>query len=353
MLSIETFDPNLASDDDWLALNTFHNALRAEEWPNDLPLPAEKTRLDMTVRPPQDRSYVWIAREGDGRIIGWAGLWMEEAETNQHLGWTTVGILPACRRRGIASRLLAEVAPVARQHGRTMLMGDTDADIPAGAAFAEALGATPGLATKTNQLNIAEVDRAMLRQWIQRAHERAEGFSLGVWEGAAPDEDIDNFAYLLEWSSNDEPRGDLAIEHETFTVQQMRDWEAALRARRFEQWIAWVRDEATGRLAGYSTVRWNPFEPDRLWQAGTGVLREYRNKGLGRWLKAAMLEKVLRERPSVRVIRTGNADTNAPMLKINHELGFKPAKSWMLYQITIDDLEKTLSAHVHATLVMV
>ncbi|MBI3460811.1 hypothetical protein HY009_07770, partial [Candidatus Acetothermia bacterium] len=63
---------------------------------------------------------------------------------------------------------------------------------------------------------------------------------------------------------------------------------------------------------------------------------KYRNKGLGRWLKAAMLEKVLRERPQVKRLRTGNANSNGPMLKINHELGFKPYKSWIDWQVELD-----------------
>jgi GNAT superfamily N-acetyltransferase len=68
----------------------------------------------------------------------------------------------------------------------------------------------------------------------------------------------------------------------------------------------------------------------------TGVMREYQGRGLGRWLKAAMLEKVLRDRPQVKWVRTGNADANAPMLKINQELGFKPFFSNCFWQIATE-----------------
>jgi len=109
-----------------------------------------------------------------------------------------------------------------------------------------------------------------------------------------------------------------------------------------------VRERATGRLAGITEVAWHPNRPEILQQRGTGVLAEYQNLGLGRWLKAAMLEKVLNERPQVRRVRTGNADSNAPMLKINTELGFRPYISHQIWQIELAQVQAYLDS-VRAT----
>jgi hypothetical protein len=41
-------------------------------------------------------------------------------------------------------------------------------------------------------------------------------------------------------------------------------------------------------------------------------------------LKAANMEAMLGRNPSARVVRTGNADSNGPMLAINRQMGFEP-----------------------------
>ncbi|HEY8597775.1 MAG TPA: hypothetical protein VIL85_05050 [Thermomicrobiales bacterium] len=48
-----------------------------------------------------------------------------------------------------------------------------------------------------------------------------------------------------------------------------------------------------------------------------------------------MLDKVLHERPQFRFIRTSNADSNAAMLAINHQLGMKPYIANTIWQVNL------------------
>ena len=260
---------------------------------------------------------------------------------NKHLMGTSVEVLPEYRRRGLAKELLHKVLEVAGAENRTLILGDTNARVPAGTAFAERLGAKAGLQAHTNQLVLAELDPDLLRRWREDAKVKASDFELGLWAGPYPEEEIEAIAVMYE-VMNTEPRGELEIEDHTVAPKDLRQDEAYWAARGVERWTLYARHEPSSELAGYTEVFWDPEEPENLRQGDTGVLPKYRGHGLGKWLKAAMLEKVLRERPQVKRVRTGNADANAPMLAINRALGFKPYLSETVWQLKREKLEAYL-----------
>ena len=57
-----------------------------------------------------------------------------------------------------------------------------------------------------------------------------------------------------------------------------------------------------------------------------------------------MLRRIMDERPEVKDVRTGNADSNDPMLGINYGMGFRPfiAETW--WQAKLDTVREYLEA---------
>jgi len=343
---IEPVDPSAATDAQYAALNALANELRRERLPEDPPVPlAEDIRRWRSI-PPVVRVAQWIAWDGDAPV-GEARTECLRTGENRHLLQCSIGVRGDRRRRGIATRLLERIADDAAGQGRHTLLAVTVDTVPAGAAFMRRLGARPGLETHMNQLDLATVDRDLLRRWQERARERAAGFELVRWIDDVPEEALAGLAQVLE-AMNRAPRGALQVEDEHWTPEHIRQFARSDRERGNEVWTMVARERASGALAGFTQVAWHPSRPEIVEQRGTGVLPQYQNRGLGRWMKAAMLELILRERPQAARVRTGNADANAPMLKINAELGFRPVLAHTVWQVELPQVRDYLQA-VRAT----
>jgi mycothiol synthase len=343
-ISIRPFNWRDTSQDEYAALNRHTNRIRQERLPDDPPIPLEETIQNLQSLPPFVEVYIWAGWSPEqNEIVAHGYMLIFRTEENKFLAQFEVTVLPEHRRRGLGRQILGLVAESAQKEKRRLLMTSTIDRVPGGEAFMQRIGAKKGLEAHTNQLKIADLDRRLIAEWLRRGEENLDAFELGLWEGAYPEDKLQEVAELYELA-NQQPFGELEIEDIHMTPERLRQVEVNNTARGNQRWTFYVIDRQSGRFAGYTETVWNPNRPEILRQDMTGVHPEFRGNGLGRWLKAAMLDKVLKERPQVKYVRTGNADSNAAMLKINTELGFKPYMADVLWQVELQQVQDYLQS---------
>lgn len=322
MVTIEELDPASLDESTLTQLAELTTIEERAFAPDDPPVGVAEEADELRVLPTFEERLLWVARDPDGRLLGRATLDIEHREENKHLAEVALVVRPEDRRQGVGRRLLDAAAGRARTAGRTTLLGASPVGSD-GAAAARALGAESVLVERISRLRTAELDRSLLEAWVARAPERAAGYSLVAWDGRCPDELLEPFAGIMA-VMNTAPRGDMDMEDEVYTPVLIRDFEASIERKGTNVWTIAARHDATGQLAGYTALFFPKHRPWQAEQGDTGVDPAHRDRGLGRWLKAVNLLRLLDERPEAQVVDTGNAATNEPMLNINVALGFRP-----------------------------
>ena len=260
-----------------------------------------------------------LARDARGRVTGVAELSLSLWD-NTHLGVVSVTVDPVARRQGIGRQLFESGVERIRADGRRLVLAESF-DQPVAVAFAEAMGMRRGLTEVDRRQDLTTVDWARLDREHAAARGHAEGYELVRIAGAVPDDLIDDVVTLTA-AINDAPTEDLDVEDEVFSPERIRSSEAVQVARERRLYRIVARERATGILAGHTVVAVEAQHPWQGWQYDTSVLRAHRGHRLGLLLKAEMMYWLREQEPQLRLIDTGNAGSNAHMIRVNELLGY-------------------------------
>ena len=331
---IEPLDPATASDGDLAGLHALAVALESEALPGEPVAPLGHTVANYRHVLPFRVRRAWAVRQGE--IAAYASCSYGDMPENRHHAGVSVSVHPSVRGMGLGSALLGRAVEAARRWKCTVLDFEARVGGP-GEPFLRSIGAERRLIERRSRCSVAEIDRDLLVSWVRRAGERAAGYSLVACDGPCPEELLPGFLTLSR-VMNTAPLGALDWDDEQLTAEQWRAVEATHAARGVETWTLCARHDGSGELAGYTELVFPTTWPQVAWQENTGVWPKHRERGLGRWLKAAMALRMLDERADVRHIDTWNAGSNEAMLGLNVAMGFRPLENWGDWQARTDEV---------------
>lgn len=327
-LEISHIDTSSAPESVLLELADYEVLIEAEEMPGDPPTPSAMLLAHWRNQPPYYSVDRWTLREKD-EIIALA---MTECDTVENLqnGFGWIHVHPDHRGRGLVRELATPMFDHLEKDGRTRFATMTEHGHSIGDRL-EAIGLKSAMEEKRSRLSLADLDIDLMKTWTERARERASEYELRFYSMPIPDSIIEDFCEMYS-IMNTAPMEDYEREDETLTPELWREAEKSVLGEESRVHNLIAVHKNTGAFAGFTQIKTQDLQPDLAWQWNTGVHPDHRNKGLGRWLKADMILRIVDDYPAVDRIDTFNAGSNEPMLNINIAMGFKPIRLTTVWQ---------------------
>lgn len=327
-IRVEEVDTRVAPDDLLREMHEFYLQMDEEMLPGDPPMPFERRAADWRQIRSDHVTPRWLLRIG-GEIVASAVAWLNlEQDLDNGFGW--IFVLPDLRGEGHARRLSAVLFECLQGHRRKRLNTYARAGHPAEGAL-RAAGMKLVYREKRSRLAVDDVDMPLMRSWIERGSERARDYELLPLRIPFPDDAVERYCEL-QFQMNTAPMEDVERDDEVLEPRIWREQEEQTTASGHDLLTYVAVHGPTGQFVGSTSVQTDRLYPEQAWQFETVVHPDHRNKGLGRLLKASMIERVVADWPVVERIDTFNAGSNEPMLNINVAMGFRPIQSVNGYQ---------------------
>ena len=256
-------------------------------------------------------------------------------ETGGHICQIQIAVVPAYRRKKIATCLLKRLIQTAGAMEKSTVRANTDN--AAGSEFCRFLRGEMIHREYRHRSFLEDVDWQLVEEWCRKGKARFPGTTIESFQ-ECPEKDIDEFCRIYTEIINQRPVGD--IQEELITTPDSRRLEERNFKRRGVQWHTMISREHDGQISALTDIMYDPREPHRIHQYFTGVLARYRRRGLAKRLKAEMLLYIRDRFPDAEYVTTTTAKENQAMRAINKQLGFEPRKTLYLFQWALQDLDR-------------
>ena len=296
-------------------------------------MPPRITRITALTDPDvsaSSRRLTWLASDPDGTPLGSAFLRLFTREGQEHLAELELTVHPAERRQGVGTALLEAAVTAARSAGRRSLVAQAEEGSP-GDRFLADRGFRRVLTLTYARLPLADADLAEITRLAELPH---PGYRLTSWEGTVPPELARSYADSRR-AMDDMPMEDTDYGTVVWDVDRVLAAAEAIAKRGDLLHTVAALDAADGSVVGFSELVVPGDGRGHGQHYGTAVLPEHRGHGLGRWMKAESIRRARAHHPGLTGLLTDTANSNAPMLGINDELGYVPTHRAVEFQLDL------------------
>lgn len=304
-------------------------AAQAADAPGDAPFTRSGFLADIVHGWDGDPAIIGVHRDKRGRVVGVLELYFPSWD-NTHLGSAEVTVDPEARRQGIGRALLEAGIDRVRAAGKSLVLTGSH-NSPAATALCTSLGFEVATTGVKRRQDLVALDWTALDHNYGLARAAAPDYDLMRLAGSTPDELLDDVATMTA-AINDAPIDGLEVEDEVFNAERLRTFERGQQERGRRTYRVMARHRGTGELAGHTVASLDADHPGFGQQFDTSVVRAHRGHRLGLLLKIEMLRWLGDIEPQLRVLDTWNAATNAHMIGVNEQLGYRVVREGLEWQ---------------------
>ncbi len=264
-----------------------------------------------------------------GRMEGWAQYWQSSEMYHPRKFRMDIAVDPLKQRLGLGSALYAQILAELQRLDAILVRCTTRENKIAGTTFLQSRGFVEINRDWESHLVVAGFSAEPFKHYVERAASEEVVIST-LAEEAKVDPDCyrklhelwyEKIAYDMPW-----PDAYTPMSFEGFMTRVVKDPGILP--------VGCLIAKVEGRYAGISWTKKLEKEPNVLWQMITGVLREYRGRGIAVALKLKVIDFAARN--GYDVIKTRNGSANTAMLGINHKLGYRRHVGWITFEKTLN-----------------
>jgi GNAT superfamily N-acetyltransferase len=286
------------------------------------------------------RTVRFIAKDEQGDWVATAKATFPTPGTQAHdqnkHAWMWIHVNNEHRRKGIGTQLLLNIAKVCGEN-EIEKIGIQYPDGP-GTPFCQRYGGNLHSQRHVKLLKLKSANWPKALEWQKGSVAEAEGVKLEYYLDI-PETMLPEYLNLVNICGNDATDWTEDVPPIEVDITEEIEFRKHCKEQNTILFTLLARD-ASGNLVGITEISTLKTEQLMLHQRLTGVVRSYRCKGLGKWLKSELLLWIRDNIPDADCIITGNNDFNHGVNHINYSLGYKDVFKEYDAQLDVKELLK-------------